>query len=123
MHLLYETTSTSISSQNNLYRIISIILNFIWGLALLPLAAFAFVAVISTIMLTDSGQASELILYLIILDTFLFGIIPITTCVAIILSFSLRKEEKYLLAVLIQLAPIINAVLAFGVLLLVCISF
>ena len=101
---------------DNTYKNISIVLTWLWGLALLPISVFSFIAGIATIMMTDDGKAEGILLVLIFVDTFLFWAIPVVTLISILLSVSLRKQEKYLLSIRMLLLPIANAIVAFGLL-------
>ena len=101
------------------YKKISIVLNVIWGLGFLPITALTFMAGVATIMMTDSGKAGKIMTGMIIVDAFLFWIIPLIILASIILSFVFRKKEKFILSFLIQLAPLANAILAFAILFLI----
>ena len=102
---------------DKLYRNISLFLTWFWSLALLPISVFSFMAVVATIMMSDNNQINGFFLGLFIANIFLFLAIPVVTLISILLSVSLRKQEKHLLSIRIQLLPIANAIFAFGLLL------
>ena len=111
-------TANPIIQKNKSHECISLILNVLWGIALLPVSGFALMAGIATLMMTDSGTMSATGVSLVLVIAGLFWIFPIIIVVSIILSFVFRRKRKYRAAILIQIFPLANLVLAFGLLML-----
>lgn len=104
---------TKMSMQEKTLRMISIILNWIWGIFLLPIIAISFIAGVSTLMMNDSGKMSTIGVNLIIFTAYLFWGTPIITIITMILSFNFRKKLKYIHSIMIQLIPVIYFLLTF----------
>ncbi len=119
--LIKDVKSKNVSNLNKkqkTLRVVSLVLTFLGTIFLIPMIGIFFMAGIATIMMSDSGVPSDLHSKLIFIGILLFWGTPIIAFVSIILSFLLRKIEKYLLSIIIQLAPVVTTLIAFGIVVL-----
>ena len=101
-------------------KIASIIFNCVWVVLLIPIVPVSFMAMVSTFMMSASGEVTQNLLFmgLMILTAFMFVAIPVVILICVGISFYFRKKLKMLLSVLVQIIPAIYIILTVGMLVL-----
>ena len=97
-------------SNQMLFKTLSIILNCIVGLLIVPIVPVSLMAGVATIMMTDSGNMNYIFMCLIIIAALFFWAMPFIMLLSVILSIVLRKKCKFHLAVAIQVIPAIYGI-------------
>jgi len=98
-------------------KIVSLVLNGVWVILLIPMIPVCFMAGVATLMMTDSGEVNSIQVILIIFSTCLFWAVPILAFLSVLFSFALRKKGRFLMSVILQLSPVATALIAFCALL------
>ncbi|MEM1484246.1 hypothetical protein V6615_05120 [Oscillospiraceae bacterium PP1C4] len=114
-----EKQVTQLEKSKRTLRNISIILNWIWCGLLLPIIPISFMAGVSTVMITDSGEVSQISLLLVTIATPLFFTTPVIIIICVIASYFFRKKYKFVMSVMIQLMPIVYSLANICLLLLI----
>jgi hypothetical protein len=107
-----EKALTQEASGNQASNRLSLLLNWMLRIALVPLFLFALVSIIPTVMMSDSG-ANTFVYAMMLLS---FGIcwgLPISVIFIIWLSEKYRKNGKVLLSIIIQVITLFVASIPF----------
>ena len=102
-----------LSDRDKILRVISVALNAIWLIALIPVIGLCLFAGLATIMMMGSGNLNSFYVLIISVSTLLFWATPVAAIIGVILSSTLRKRDRYVFSVIVQFIPLFLSLLAF----------